>query len=53
MNIAYVHHVKFLAPGSRDRFDANNKAVDYLYLALCQFEFDRVQIEDLVCKIWE
>jgi hypothetical protein len=33
--------------------DSNNKAVDYLYSALCQFEFDRVQIEDLACRIWE
>jgi hypothetical protein len=32
--------------------NANNKAVDYLYHALCQSEFDRVQIEDLACKIW-
>jgi hypothetical protein len=34
-------------------FNANNKAVDYLYRALCQSEFDRVQTEDLVCRIWE
>jgi hypothetical protein len=53
VNTAYVHPVSFLAPGSRDMFDANNKAVDYLYRALCQFEFDRVQIDDLACKIWE
>jgi hypothetical protein len=45
--------VNFLAPGSRDTFDANNKAVDYLYRALCQSEFDSVQIEDLACRIWE
>jgi hypothetical protein len=42
VNTAYVHPVNFLAPGSRDMFDANNKAVDYLYRALCQSEFDRV-----------
>jgi hypothetical protein len=35
MNTAYVHPVDFLAPGSRDMFDANNKAVDYLYRAMC------------------
>jgi hypothetical protein len=35
----------FLAPGSRDRFDANNKVVDYLFRALCQLEFDRVRTE--------
>jgi hypothetical protein len=34
-------------------FDANNKAVDYLFRALCQSEFDRVQTEDLACRIWE
>jgi hypothetical protein len=33
-------------------FDTNNKAADYLYCALCQSEFDRVQTEDLVCRIW-
>jgi hypothetical protein len=33
--------------------DTNNKAVDYLFCALCHFEFDRVQTEDLACRIWE
>jgi hypothetical protein len=42
----------FLAPGSRDRFDANNKAVDYLFRALCQPEFDRVHTKHLACRIW-
>jgi hypothetical protein len=32
-NTTYVHSVNFLAPGSRDMHDANNKAVDYLYRA--------------------
>jgi hypothetical protein len=45
--------MKFLAPGSREMFDANNKAVDYLYRSLCESEFERVQTEDLACKIWE
>jgi hypothetical protein len=27
--------VNFLSPGSRDMFDANNKAVNYLFHALC------------------
>jgi hypothetical protein len=53
MNTAYVHHVNFLAPRSRDMFDANNKAVDYLYHALCQSEFDQVHTEDLACRICE
>jgi hypothetical protein len=53
VNTAYVHLVNFLAPGSRDMFDANNKVVDYLYRSLCQSEFKRVQTEDLACMIWE
>ena len=40
VNTAYVHLMNFLAPGSRDMFDANNKAVDYLFRALCQSELD-------------
>jgi hypothetical protein len=42
----------FLAPGSRDMFDANNKEVDYLFRALCQPEFDRVHTDSLTCRIW-
>jgi hypothetical protein len=53
LNTTYVHHVSFLALGSRDMFDANKKAIDYLYHALCQSEFDWVQTEDLACRIWE
>jgi hypothetical protein len=53
VNTAYVHPMNFLALGSRDMFDANNKVVDYLYRALCQSEFDRDQTEDLACSIWE
>jgi hypothetical protein len=44
--------MNFLAPGSRDMLDANNKAVDYLFRALCQPEFDRVHTESLACRIW-
>jgi hypothetical protein len=47
----YVQPMNFLAPGLRDMFDANNKAVDYLFRALCQPEFDRVHTEHLVCRI--
>jgi hypothetical protein len=32
-------------------FDANNKAVDYLFRALCQPEFDLVHTEYLACRI--
>jgi hypothetical protein len=32
--------------------DANNKAVDYLFRALCQPEFDRVHTEHLARRIW-
>jgi hypothetical protein len=53
VNTAYVHPLKFLAPGSRDMFDANNKAVDYLYRSLCESEFEPVRTEDLACRIWE
>jgi hypothetical protein len=49
---SYVQPTNFLAPGSRDMFDANNKAVDYLFRALCQSEFDRVHTESLACRIW-
>jgi hypothetical protein len=45
--------MNFLAPGSRDMFDANNKVVVYLYRALCRSEFQLVQTEDLACRIWE
>jgi hypothetical protein len=53
VNTPYVHPVNFLAPRPKDTFDADNKVVDYLYRALCQSEFDRVQIEDFACRIWE
>jgi hypothetical protein len=52
VNTTYFHPINFLAPGSRDMHDANNKAVDYLFRALCQSEFDRVQTNDLACRIW-
>jgi hypothetical protein len=44
--------MNFLAPGSRDMFNADNKAVDYLFRALCQPEFDWVDTEHLACRIW-
>jgi hypothetical protein len=47
----YVQPMNFLAPESRDMFDANNKAVDYLFRAMCQLEFDRVHTEHLACGI--
>jgi hypothetical protein len=34
-------------------FYANNKVVNFLYRALCQSEFDRVQKEDLAYRILE
>jgi hypothetical protein len=52
VDTGYVQPMNFLAPGSRDMFDANNKAVDYLFCALCQPEFDRVHTEHLACRIW-
>jgi hypothetical protein len=47
----YVKPMNFLAPGSRDMFDANNKAVDYLFRALSHPEFDRVHTKHLACRI--
>jgi hypothetical protein len=52
VDIGYVQTMNFLALGSRDMFDTNNKAVDYLFRALCQPEFDRVHTEHLACRIW-
>jgi hypothetical protein len=46
VNTAYVHLVNFLSTGLRDMFD-------YLYHSLCQSKFERVQTEDLACRIWE
>jgi hypothetical protein len=53
VNTAYVHSMDFLAPGSRDMFDSNNKEVDDLYRFLCESEFERVRTEHLACRIWE
>jgi hypothetical protein len=36
VDTGYVQLMNFLTPGSRDMFDANNKAVDYLFRALCR-----------------
>jgi hypothetical protein len=52
VDTGYVQPMNFLAPGSRDMLDTNNKAVDYLFRALCQPEFDRVHTEHLACRIW-
>jgi hypothetical protein len=52
MDTSYVQQMNFLALGIRDMFDANTKAVDYLFCALCQSEFDRVHTENLACRIW-
>jgi hypothetical protein len=48
----YVQLMNFLAPGSRDMFNANNKAVEDLFRALCQSGFDWVHTEHLACRIW-
>jgi hypothetical protein len=52
VDTGYVQPMNFLAPGSRAMFNANNKAVDYLFRALCQSEFDQVHTENLSCRIW-
>jgi hypothetical protein len=41
VDTGYVQLMNFLTPGSRDMFNANNKAVDYLFRSLCHPEFDR------------
>jgi hypothetical protein len=51
VDTGYVQPMDFLAPGSRDMFNAN-KADDYLFHALCQSEFNRVHTEHLACRIW-
>jgi hypothetical protein len=43
--------MNFLAPGSTGMFDANNKAVNYLFRALCHPEFDRVHTKHSACRI--
>jgi hypothetical protein len=35
VDTGYIQPMKFLAPGLRDMFDVNKKAVDYLCRALC------------------
>jgi hypothetical protein len=52
VDTSYVQPMNFLALGSRDMFDTNNKAVYYLFRAPCQPEFDRVHTESLACRIW-
>jgi hypothetical protein len=52
VDTGYVQPMNFLAPGSRDMFDVNNKVVDYLFRSLCQSEFNRVHTENLACRIW-
>jgi hypothetical protein len=51
VDTGYVQPMNFLAPGSRDMFDTNNKVVDYLFRAFYQTEFDRVHTEHLACRI--
>jgi hypothetical protein len=51
VDTTYVHPMNFLALRSRDMFGANNMAVDYLFRALCQSDFDRVHTENLACRI--
>jgi hypothetical protein len=50
VDTTYVQPMSFLAPESRDMFNANIKAVDYLFHALCQSEFDQVHTEKLACR---
>jgi hypothetical protein len=52
VDTCYVQPMNFLAPGSRDMVDSNNKAVDYLVRALCEPEFEQVHTKHLACRIW-
>jgi hypothetical protein len=52
VDTGYVQPMNFLSPRSRDMFDANNKAVDYLFRALSQPKFVLVHTEHLACRIW-
>jgi hypothetical protein len=52
VDTSYVQPMNFLTAGSRDMFNANNKAVDYLFRALCQSEFDQVHTKNMACRIW-
>jgi hypothetical protein len=52
VDTGYAQPMNFLTPGLRDMFDTNNKAIDYLFHALCQPEFSRVHTESLACRIW-
>jgi hypothetical protein len=48
VNTAYVHPMNILAPGSRNMFNANNKAIDYLYRSLCVY----LNSNGFVQRIW-
>jgi hypothetical protein len=51
-DVHYTRLVNFTAEGAQDKWDANNKAVDYLYCVLCASEFGRVYGEVLANQIW-
>ena len=51
-NPHYVIPDSFLLLGSWDMCEANSKAVDYLFRALCASEFERVYGEIVAEKIW-
>ena len=53
IDTTYVIPDNFLLLGSRDKFEVNAKAVDYLYRSLNADEFNRVLGENLACKIWK
>lgn len=41
-----------LTQDERDKYHANNKAVDILFASLCHAEFDRVEDLSLAHEIW-
>jgi hypothetical protein len=53
IDTSYVRLDTLLSLGSRDMYNPNNKAIDYLFRALSASEFDRVFGEELAYQIWE
>jgi len=49
----YVNPTNLDAQDAKDRFEANARAVDYLFRALSAEEFERVLGEDLASQIWQ
>ena len=51
-DVTYVIPVARVSQDDRDKYHANNKAVDILFASLCHAEFDRVEDLTLAHEIW-